>query len=143
MGVLAGPRGSFECSLAFGDNPDRHCAWCGTDLPKRRRRWCSDACDNEFGRNHAWNAARPAALRRDDHRCTREGCDSRLKLEVNHRTPILGRHHEFGCHHHLAGLETLCHRHHVDVTNAQRAARRAGHEGSVRIDTQQLDLVVA
>lgn len=48
-----------------------------------------------------------------------------VRLEVNHRTPILGRHGEFGCHHHVAGLETLCHDCHLDVTAEQFGHRRA------------------
>lgn len=47
-------------------------------------------------------------------------------LEVNHRTPILGRHHEFGCHHHVDGLETLCHACHVRETAVQFRHRTAG-----------------
>lgn len=43
-------------------------------------------------------------------------------LEVNHITPVLGRHAEAGCWHHQDGLEVLCHAHHVEETNRQRAA---------------------
>lgn len=45
-----------------------------------------------------------------------------FSLEVNHMEPILGRHAEKGCHHHLDGLETLCHACHVTET-----ARQFGH----------------
>lgn len=45
----------------------------------------------------------------------RRGC----ALEVNHKVPILGRHGQFGCHHHLDGLETLCHACHVAETARQ------------------------
>jgi 5-methylcytosine-specific restriction endonuclease McrA len=68
---------------------------------------------NTWERRRArWTAARPW---RDELRVE-------LRLEVNHRTPILGRHAEFGCHHHVDGLETLCHRCHVAET-----ARQFGH----------------
>ena len=40
-------------------------------------------------------------------------------LEVDHRVPILGRHAENGCHHHLEGLRTLCHRCHLVATAEQ------------------------
>lgn len=44
-----------------------------------------------------------------------------VALEVNHVTPIRGRHAEFGCHHHQAGLEVLCVDCHREETRAQRA----------------------
>lgn len=58
-----------DCTLAYGDNPDRLCTWCGEPLTGRRRRWCSDACGEEFGRNHWWGTARDAALSRDGYQC--------------------------------------------------------------------------
>lgn len=45
-------------------------------------------------------------------------------LEVNHIAPRVGRGYGFGCHNHLANLETLCHGCHVDETNRQAAQRR-------------------
>jgi hypothetical protein len=49
-------------------------------------------------------------------------------VEVNHIVPRRGNGYGSGCHHHLDGLETLCHRHHVAVTARQQreAGRRAG-----------------
>lgn len=44
------------------------------------------------------------------------------RLEVNHIVPILGRHGQWGCHHHLAGIETLCRPCHVAETARQFAA---------------------
>lgn len=41
-------------------------------------------------------------------------------VEVHHVKPRLGRGYGSGCHHHLDGLETLCHHHHVAVTEAAR-----------------------
>lgn len=43
-------------------------------------------------------------------------------VEVNHIDPRRGRGYRSGCGHHLQNLETLCHRHHVEVTAAQRRA---------------------
>lgn len=46
-------------------------------------------------------------------------------LEVNHIAPRNGQGYGWGCAHHLDGLETLCHQHHVEVTRDQAVARRA------------------
>lgn len=134
MPILRGafPDNQIDCPLAFGDNPNRLCAWCGEDLRPlvRRRRWCSAACMWAFVGNHFWTDARRAAIRRDGARCTQmvlqsDGttlrCPIRRGLEVNHVIPCLGRHGTGGCHHHLENLETLCHSHHVMETAAQRA----------------------
>lgn len=103
------------------------CGWCGTLLPRRRRRWCAPACGDDFWRNHWWPMARRAAKRRDRWRCVRcdhapakrpAGGGSTLRawrsarrkdhLEVNHRMACLGRHASLSCSHHLDNLETLC-----------------------------------
>lgn len=72
---LAFAEGLARCELAAGPFPPeaRRCDWCGADLPKRRRRWCSDDCSNAFSRNHAWSSARLAARARDGARCVRCG----------------------------------------------------------------------
>src|SRR5258708_1865779 len=31
-----------------GPNGRRVCRWCGTEVPKGRRSWCSDACVDEY-----------------------------------------------------------------------------------------------
>lgn len=41
-----------------------------------------------------------------------------LRLEVNHKQPVRG-YRASGCHHHLDGLETLCHRCHAEETRLQ------------------------
>lgn len=215
MGTITIARRAIECELAFGDNSDRRCNWCGAELTGRKERWCSSDCSRGFARNHYWTDARAAAVVRDGGcvLCGANGktyerlylnalrsqprpprvdwldflrsidpgyidergravyamprgsafgkanmlrtCDDiehqRLasrwydiveragwwwkavvaaiaaevqarSLEVNHKTPILGRHGEQGCHHHQDELEVLCHRHHVVETNRQRAA---------------------
>lgn len=50
----------------------------------------------------------------------------RCSIEVNHREPRMGRGYQSGCHHHRHGLESLCHRCHVVITNEQVADRQAG-----------------
>lgn len=118
------------CELAFGDNPDRLCGWCGKPLEGRRRRWCSTPCSWGWAENHVWGNARGAARKRDGDACVicqvRHGYNmtdrSWTTLEVNHILPRKGGGYENGCHHHLDGLETLCHEHHLDVTKVQRTA---------------------
>ena len=145
------------CSLRPGAWPPEpgRCVWCAGQLPKRARRWCAGDCQDEFTRQHGWQMARAAAIRRDGGRCIKCGHDGTVpgedlsfallallsprltyeqrrrhltlvsqqqplwRLEVNHRDPVLGRHGEFGCHHHLDGLETVCHPCHLDITAEQ------------------------
>lgn len=109
----------LACTLVEWNGEPGRCNWCGGPLRGRRRRWCSDEHSRAYAVNHFWTDARHAALRRDEYTCQVPGCGSRSRLEVNHRTPVLGRHAEAGCHHHLDGLETLCHDHHVDETCRQ------------------------
>ncbi len=48
-------------------------------------------------------------------------------LEVHHIVAREGHGYGAGCHHHLDGLETLCHRCHAVITaEQQRTARSAG-----------------
>ncbi len=123
-----------SCSLA-PPLADGACAWCGAELPPRRRSWCSDRCGDAFWANHWWSVARQSAKRRDRYRCRRCGTPgpkrpvktkfaSRAmylaalrgwreqkrtgRLEVNHIRPAAGKHKELSCVHHLANLETLC-----------------------------------
>jgi hypothetical protein len=58
-------------SAWFGE-PDR-CRWCDKPLPRRRTRWCSTDCADAYRAEHVWSTARPAALDRDGHTCTRCG----------------------------------------------------------------------
>ncbi len=98
-----------DCSLAYGDNPDKRCALCGNHLPRGRKRWCSDECSRVYSRNHHWDSARAAALARDGYTCTRCGIeDWQTELHVHHLDPVGAQGYGPGCHHHLDGLETLC-----------------------------------
>jgi hypothetical protein len=111
------------CEASDWNGEPTYCRWCNKPLPKLRRRWCSDNCGNEFGRHHWWSWASAAAIKRDGDACVRCGVKAAndaggnwprdrqgrlMRFEVHHKTPILGRHGESGCHHHLDGLETLC-----------------------------------
>ena len=103
--------------MAFGDNKDKLCAWCGKPLTGRQRRWCADHGDEWFC-THTWTEARETALKRDGYQCVI--CGTTHRLEVNHIEPRRGAGYGNGCHHHPDNLETLCHAHHLVVTAAQR-----------------------
>ena len=118
----------YSCSVV---KPAAGKCWiCAEPLPKKRRKYCSDACSDVYAQNHAWNWARFAVLRRDGWRCTKCGSEAKSTngkywgLEVNHIVPREGKAMTAGCHHHLSNLETLCHFCHVKVTNRQASDRR-------------------
>ena len=138
-----------QCDLA--NTSGIGCAWCGAELPKRRRTWCSDRCANEFWSNHWWSLARAAAKRRDKYRCRRcsheppkrptrrrypveaeykaamrtwRRARRTERVEVNHIVQAKGRHGSLSCVHHLNNLETLCVRCHKSETSAQAKLRK-------------------
>ena len=125
------------------------CAWCGADLPPRRRTWCGDRCSTAFWTNHWWTLARRAAKRRDRYRCRICGAAAPKRpaksafrgaaayrdamrawrsakktgrMEVNHRVPCRGKHATLSCDHHLENLETLCVACHLERTLTDRSA---------------------
>lgn len=112
-----------ECALSAWDGVDGHCHWCNRELTGRQRSWCSTTCQRTFEKNHVWSVARMTTRRRAKYRC--ETCGSNDRIEVNHIQPVVGAGYRLACHHHLDNLEVLCHDCHVQVTNAQRAARKA------------------
>lgn len=85
------------------------CDRCEAELPKGRKRWCSDDCSLTYYLHHIWQYARNAALRRDKHRCV-NGCepDDVTPLEVDHIKAARGAHSKHACVHHLDNLRTLC-----------------------------------
>jgi len=66
------------------------CLCCGKSLPKRRRKYCSDECANEYFIHKIeplwWNNARRIALERAGYKC--EECESQEGLEVHHIEPL-------------------------------------------------------
>lgn len=141
------------CILLPYDTAAGHCRACGEKLGKGKRSWCAAECQKVYERNHYWNYARDAAVKRDKYRCVKCGWSPEfydqlangqyifwsrtwlLKhgntnwLEVNHITPRGGAGYGTGCWNHLAGLETLCHKCHVKVTHRQRIARARAKTG--------------
>jgi hypothetical protein len=134
------------------------CGTCGKARPiepkpghKTAPRWtwfCSTPCMKAWRRNHHWDIARKAALRRDRRcrKCGSDGGKARHRdardrgLEVNHITPLAdvddgGGHVRFkpgshvatkyrtSCAHHLDGLQVLCKPCHREETNKQRVVR--------------------
>jgi ribosomal protein S27AE len=67
-----------------------NCLWCGKELPKRRRKYCSDECSHEyFIHNIAplwWNVAKERAIKRANHLC--EKCGKWGYLEVHHKEKL-------------------------------------------------------
>lgn len=116
-------RASSVRGLDPQETAKRRLCWLdGKPLPERRQRWCSDACVKLWTDNHEWSAASFAVVKRDP-ACVQ--CGSANRPEVNHRDPRIGRGYHQGCHHHLDGLERLCHTCHVAETTRQARERRA------------------
>ena len=142
-----------HCALAKGGAGG--CGWCGASLPPRRKRWCGPDCADDFWRNHWWSMARREAKKRDRRSCVRCGHKPAPRprggpelsawrrrrpldrLEVNHKTPCVGRHASLSCSHHLDNLETLCVPCHAEHTKAIRGdfdGTRTGPVASSRAD---------
>lgn len=127
--VLEGDEIYRACPLSRFQGDPKACRWCNGLLPARAGRWCRPQCARAARENHEFGGAggaREAALARDGYACRWSGCgvgaSHEHALEVHHIVAIHGRHAETGCHHHLAGLVTLCHPHHLVDTERQRAA---------------------
>lgn len=112
--------GLRKCALSQWKGRTNACRWCNGLLSGRQKLWCSRSCAWSAYSEHCWHDARKYVLRRDLFMCVR--CASKVKLEVNHKVPVLGKHNENGCFHHTVGLEVLCHKCHVVETKRQRDA---------------------
>ena len=105
------------------------CGACGRALAGRNLWFCKtpqggqygESCRGRYARNHFWQEARDAAVRRDSSKCRRCGSPgTRHTLEVNHIEPRNGQGYGIGCHNHQDNLETLCHDCHLTTTAEQR-----------------------
>jgi 5-methylcytosine-specific restriction endonuclease McrA len=113
------------------------CYLCGAPLSGYRRRWCSERCEDTWWTNHSWQYASARALHRDRATCQRCGHragqrvgEKIIRVEVNHKVPLVGRGYHAGCVHHLDGLEVLCHECHVVETRTQIRERKGMWRGS-------------
>lgn len=110
------------------------CWYCGADLPKRKRRWCSDACRDKYWETWNWRFASSACLSRNNGACQNCGltvdelaqqyrqrfqakfADYRLcSLEVHHIVPIDGEDRTWHKLNEPANLLCLCHACHMEV----------------------------
>ncbi|MGZ9160085.1 MAG: hypothetical protein ACXW4T_02875 [Candidatus Limnocylindrales bacterium] len=142
--------GSWRAHVSCVDLSLRLCRVerCRLPLPPRRTAYCSERHAREFARNHVWPDARRAARRRAGWACEQCGFKSsairrdpverrryarhELRLEVNHKVPLLGAYRMVSCGNHQANLEVLCHACHVIATASQRSVRLVGgREGSI------------
>jgi hypothetical protein len=128
--VLEGDAMWLACPVSHWQGDPSACRWCNGLLPEDKPRFCGPTCRHTAEANHYFDKATPFVLQRDGFTCQHcgNGEGPGHGLEVNHRTPIRGRHKVPGCHHHTApsadgrgGLETLGKSCHQVVTNGQRA----------------------
>lgn len=107
-----------------------HCAWCGKKIVnKRRKRFCSDECSQNYARCTVWNRGRdPYSLRilyRDNFTC--QECGAFLAYKNEHGVYIPIDHGRANVHHkvpvcrgggdepdNLTSLCVPCHKKHAD-----------------------------
>jgi len=67
------------------------CLWCEKELPKGRRKYCSDECSYQYYIHNVahlwWNNAKKIALERAHNMC--EDCGSGRSLEVHHKEKLV------------------------------------------------------
>ena len=98
-----------------------HCIICGRELPKRRRKYCSDACFSSWFKSAArdWNILREDVLKRDKNEC--QNCGSKDSLVVHHVVPVAWGGREFK----ESNCITLCHRCHMAAHSNTNALKKA------------------
>lgn len=131
--VLEGDEIYRACALSAWAGDSAACRWCNGLLPARSGRFCRPQCARAARENHEFGGAggaRESALVRDGYRCRWTGCGAPAThehaLEVHHIHACHGRHGTSGCWHHLDGLVSLCHAHHLVETERQRSTGELG-----------------
>lgn len=102
------------------------CAMCGSELPKRRRTYCSDKCAELYEHLFFWQTACYDALKRAQLKC--QGCGQgymdvptigegswaeRSSIEVHHIIPLNGEDRTWHRLNMPWNLKVLCHRCHT------------------------------
>lgn len=114
--------------------PKGSCQWCGKPLPKLRRRWCSEACSNEFQvrRGAAWIIIAEIE-KRDQRRCALCGRETHGGGEIDHIIPVI----EGGGCCGLENLRTLCRTCHIAETAALARRRADRRDPQLKIELPQ------
>lgn len=73
------------------DQGENLCVWCEAVIQKPRRRWCSDACVEEFNIRASGSVAANAVYERDKGICQLCGVDAQKLLA--HAFPYIPKHH--------------------------------------------------
>ncbi len=67
-----------------------NCVWCDQPLPKYRRKYCSEKCNDKYFayilHPTLWGPARIVALEEANYKC--EECGATVDLEVHHIEPL-------------------------------------------------------
>lgn len=122
------PRGSYLYPTKTG-----FCFWCGKQLPKRLRHYCSGKCSYSYYSHFNWNDVREAILIRDNYHC--QSCKDQFNysdLDVDHIKPI----HLGGEYWDYSNLQSLCKKCHHDKSGKEMKSyylkkRRIKHEKKV------------
>ena len=119
----------------------RICIWCGNSLPKRRRKYCSDECADEYFIKCIaplwWQNAVAMALKRAGNKC--EQCDGKDRLEVHHIVPLeRGEARHNSPKNNQDNLEVLCRACHERAHHSLRTVSRIPKEQiPLKIDNRQ------
>lgn len=103
------------------------CWYCGGELPKRRRRWCCDACRDVYYETWNWHFSSIACVERSDHCCANchrkenyKWKQEQVSLEVHHIIPMVGQDRSWHELNRPDNLICLCHDCHMEVHRAMR-----------------------
>ena len=106
-----------------------HCIVCGKELPKYKRKYCSDACRYKLlAEIKSWRIIRAEAFKRDNYTCQDCGYkapqgvwgQSTTGLEGHHIIPIYAGGDEFD----INNVITVCHQCHVKRHERIRKSKR-------------------
>lgn len=117
------------------------CWWCGGELPKRRR-YCCEACRDEYWRHFSWHEAVLWALERAGRVCHECGKKDTAEdtyfytkysdLVVHHIMPLEGEKRQFNAKNRPENLEVLCRRCHGH-RHSGKPAREPSQQGVMEI----------